>query len=1224
MTAGSAQREIALLREAIASLEARRGRLGDAAVDIAIATLRDKLDALTEAPTPTQRKLATVLFSDLVSFTPLAQSLDPEDVREVLESYFGPWRQAISHGGGRLEKYIGDAIMAVFGVPLATEADPENAIRAALTVRDRLDELNTRLEQRFGIRLAMRIGIHTGTVLAAEARGAGDLAITGDTVNLSSRLEGQAPPGGILISHDTYRHVRGVFDVEVQDLLTVKGRSEPVQTYLVLRARPRPFHRGLRGVQGIETRMIGREAELQQLQDALNTVVDERQRLVVTVIGEAGIGKSRLLFEFENWADVLPQRFFLFKGRASHDRQGLPYGLVRDLFAFRFQIQDNDPPPVVRGKLEEGFGEALGHDGQSSPQARVVGRLLGFGFSGSGGPLEAPDDARQIRDRALVYMTGYMRALTQQQPVVVLLEDLHWADDSSLDLLASLAQSLVDQPLLIVGLARPGLLQRRPDWGKDRPFYRRIQLEPLSAPDCRRLVQEILRRAGHIPESLRDLVTDKAEGNPFYVEELIKMLIEDGVILTGHEGWHIEPVRLRTVPVPPTLVGVLQARLDRLAVEERTVLQQASVVGRRFWDQAVVHLGESAAELPGKIPRLAPDGVAQALAAIQAREIIFRRASSAFVGTEEYIFKHALLHEMTYDSVLKSVRRTYHASAAEWLIKQGGERAREYAGLIADHLEAAGDTSKAIPHLRAAGEQAAARFANAEAVTYFGRALDLTPMSQHNDRYALLLAREQVYDVQGARQAQGGDLDELERLAYVLGDAHKQAEVALHRAGYASMLGDFAGALTAAQEAIRLAQSVQDLGQEAAGHRHWGRALWHQGALAEARPRLEQALALARQVPSRWEEAETLRALGVVCAQQGDERAALAYFKGALNLCTQLGDRRGEGMCLNNLGILHRVLGDYDAAFDCAERSLSIRRAIGDRRGQAIALNTLGLIHRHRGNYLQAAVCYRDSVQLARELGDRWTEGRTVGNLGNAYNDLGDYASAKKYAEDGLRLAIEIKDRHAQVVSTGGLAVISYRALQSRQPGEPGGGEGYAEAAEYSQKALRISQEIGDPDQAAQLRVTVAHCQLALGNLAESRSGFERALGVWQELGHEHRFIEPLAGLAQIALEEGDFGQAQKTAEQLLEHLPAGLQGGTEHDLWAHLVCYRVFRATGDPRAADVLHSAYALLQDRAGLIDDPTLRRTFLENIRVHRELAHEHALAAQAPAPDETAETV
>jgi class 3 adenylate cyclase/tetratricopeptide (TPR) repeat protein len=1212
MTTLSLEEKIAGLQDAIASLEARRAELGDAVVEISVAALREKLRALEPEAAARQRKLVTVLFADLVGFTPMAELLDPEDVRDVLERYFAPWQQAVGRYGGRLEKYIGDAVMAVFGVPLATELDAENAIRAALAVRDGLGELNARLEQRFGIRLAMRVGIHTGIVLVAKAGDTGDLAVTGDTVNLASRLEGQAPPGGILISHDAYRHVRGAFDVQVQEQITVKGRAEPVLTYLVEQARPRVFHRGMRRVEGIEAPMIGREAELQRLQDALLGVVNDGQHRAVTVVGEAGVGKSRLLFEFENWADVLPQRFFLFKGRASQDRQGVPYGLVRDLFAFRFQIRDNDSPPVVWAKMEEGFGQTLGAGGQA--QAHFVGQLLGFDFSGSPHLQEAQGDARQVRDRSLVYLAGYFRAVTERLATVILLEDLHWADDSSLDLLDSLALSLANRPLLIVGLARPGLLERRPDWGGGRSFHRQIDLDRLPADACRRLVEEILREARPVPEGLLDLVTGRAEGNPFYVEELIKMLIEEEVIVPEPERWRVKLARLGAVPIPPTLVGVLQARLDGLAPEERSAVQQAAVVGRIFWDQAVVHLRERVPMTAGDLPSGGQSDVAPALAALRAKEMVFRRRTSAFAGTEEFIFKHALLHEVAYESVLRRLRRSYHALVAEWLVEQAGERMVEHAGLIADHLEATGDAQRAIPYLRRAGEEAASRFANAEAIAYLSRALELAAGSEPADRYALLLAREKVYDVQGARQAQAMDLAELERLAQGLCDPRRQAEVALRRAGYAEATGDFSDAVSAAQAVIELTHASQDVVQEAAGYRHWGRALWHQGTLAAARPKLLQALALARQGASPWDEAQILRDLGVVCAQLGDEEEALDRFEGALRLCVDLGDRRGEGMILNNLGILYRVQGDYEGASACAERALAIRRAIGDRRGEATLLNTLGLIHRHCGRYGQAAACYRQSAQIAHELGDRWTEGRTLGNLGNAYADLGDYASARRHMEQGLRLAHEINDRHAQVVSTGGLANISYRARRSRYPDDLPANEGYGEADRYARQALEMSQEIGDPDQQAHLRTTLAHCQLGVGNVTEARAEFERALKLWRELGHEHRALEPLAGLMQVALAEGDLLQGQRLVAQILECLPDGMAGGSEHALWGHLVCYQFLKAVHDPRALEILHAAHALLQEQAAQIEDPALRRSFLENVGVHRELVHELGLAQGA----------
>jgi len=260
--------------------------------------------------------------------------------------------------------------------------------------------------------------------------------------------------------------------------------------------------------------MIGREAELAAPKGCAPGHRQRRASIApLTVIGEAGVGKSRLLFEFENWADVLPQRFFLFKGRASQDRQGVPYGLVRDLFAFRFQIQDTDPPPVVWAKMEEGFGQALGEGGQA--QAHFVGQLLGFDFSGSPHLRAAYGDARQVRDRSLVYLIGYFRAVTERLATAILLEDLHWADNSSLDLLDSLALPLASRPRLIVGLARPSLLEHRPNWGEGRAFHRRINLDRLPADTCRVLVEEILREARPVPEGLLDLVTSRAEGNPF-------------------------------------------------------------------------------------------------------------------------------------------------------------------------------------------------------------------------------------------------------------------------------------------------------------------------------------------------------------------------------------------------------------------------------------------------------------------------------------------------------------------------------------------------------------------------------------------------------------------------------------------------------------------------------------------------------------------------------------
>jgi ABC-type oligopeptide transport system substrate-binding subunit len=334
----------------------------------------------------------------------------------------------------------------------------------------------------------------------------------------------------------------------------------------------------------------------------------------------------------------------------------------------------------------------------------------------------------------------------------MLLEDLHWADDSSLDALNELALALVDEPVMIACAARPGLFERRPRWGEGQAFHRRLPLEPLTRRNTRLLLHDILRKVDGVPDSLSELVVTGAEGNPFFVEELIKMLVEDGVIVKGAEHWRVEPARLNDVRVPATLRGVLQARLDRLPVEDRAVLQRASVVGRQFWDQAVVHISESSAE------GVHEGEVLDTLSDLRQREMVFQRETTAFAGAEEYVFKHAVLREVTYRSLLKRLRRAYHGLVADWLMGQGGERAGEYTAQIADHLELAGRRPEAIDYLLQAGDRARTVYAHQEATSAYQRALALQKELGDDEQAARTLMKlglvyHTAFDFERARQA---------------------------------------------------------------------------------------------------------------------------------------------------------------------------------------------------------------------------------------------------------------------------------------------------------------------------------------------------------------------------------------------------------------------------------------------------------------------------------------
>ena len=401
--------EIDQLKTGMAALEAQRAILGDAIVDSALGPMREKLAALeAQSRADQQRKQATVLFADVSGFTAMSETMDAEEVAGVMNDLWAAVDRAITEQGGHIDKHIGDAVMALWGADTAREDDPERAVRAALAMQAAIGFF---CETR-GAALAMRIGINTGPVVLGAVGTTGEFTAMGDAVNLASRLEHAAPVGGVLIGHDTYRLVRGIFDVEPQAPLAVKGKAEPVQTYVVVRAKPRAFRMATRGVEGIETRMVGRDAELDTLKNAYLDAFESAETRVATVIGEAGVGKSRLLYEFDNWLELRPEHIFYYKGRSTPNTQNVPYSLFRDLFANRFEILESDPIAVALDKFRQGMAGVLEPD-----LADVVGHWLGFDFSSSEAVQRLLGDSGLMQS-ARAFLMRYFRALSVPSPSV--------------------------------------------------------------------------------------------------------------------------------------------------------------------------------------------------------------------------------------------------------------------------------------------------------------------------------------------------------------------------------------------------------------------------------------------------------------------------------------------------------------------------------------------------------------------------------------------------------------------------------------------------------------------------------------------------------------------------------------------------------------------------------------------------------------------------------------
>lgn len=1019
------------LEAAMAALEAQRALLGDAVVDAALGPMRAQLATLTAAPPEReQRKFVTVLFADVAGFTAWAETLDAEEVRDLMNALWQRVDGAITAHGGRVDKHSGDAVMALFGAATAHEDDPERAIRAALAMQAELIALATTRKPGAPPIVQMRIGINSGPVLLGSVGSTGEWTALGDTVNLASRLEHAAPVGGILISHDTYRHVRGVFDVVVQAPLPVKGKREPVQTYLVQRAKPRAFRVRNRGVEGIDPPLIGRADELGHLHAALAAVLTERTPRLVTILGEAGVGKSRLLAEFDHGIDLLPERVWYFQGRARQETQGLPYSLVRDLLAFRFAIADDDAAVTARAKLEAGIYRALGPE--ATEQVHFLGHLIGLDYTTSPYLREILDDPRQIRGRAFHYAGQLFAALTHQQPAVLLVEDIHWADDGSLDLLEHLAGWEPALALLVVAPARPELLERRPAWGRTLAGASTLALAPLTGADSRALVRAILHKLPTVPPLLEDLVVDRAAGNPFYAEELIQMLIDEGAIVTGVAAWAVAPERLAGVRVPATLTGVLQARLDRLTGAERTTLQRAAVVGATFWAAAVDRVAAQDSGDGSMEPKLAP-----ALDELAGKELVFAQETTAFAGTQEYAFKHALLHDVTYESVLLRQRRVYHAAVAGWLVERSGERVGEVAGLIAAHYERAGEGGPAAAWYARAGQQAQATDAPTTAIDYFQKALAHWPAT--GDRGTRLAIYESLGQML-VRQARYSDaiaaFEVLAGAAAGAGDAAAQARAWSGVSKIQDSQGDFPASLASAARAEEIARA-------AGADTERAEALYYQG----------------------W----ALHRLG--------DPAALAVGAAALALSTHIQARKERALSLQLLGAVHGMLGQSGPALAYREQALAIQRERGDRRGVGVALNNLGVAADGRGDYAAARAYFQEALDVARAIGDRDSEMLHRSNLGVARMALGEYAAA----EADLRQVI------AQAEATGGTFFLpdTYQALAEARLGQGRA----AEARDAAQRAVALAQAQGRQTTLAEAWGVLGQVAAALGEVVAVGDG---------------------------------------------------------------------------------------------------------------------------------------
>src|SRR6266566_2809848 len=666
-----------------------------------------------EAAPNEERRFISVLFVDLVGFTARAEKLDPEDVRAILTPYHETVRREIESFGGVVEKFVGDAVMSVFGAPMAYGDDAERAVRAALAVRDSVQELNNgdaRLD------LQIRIAVNTGEALVSlGARPSmGESMVAGDVVNTASRLQQAAPVNGVIVGEETYASTRDAIKYEPMPAIEAKGKAAVVSAWLASEAL---FPAGERTIS--RAPLVGRGRELGVLQGIWERVADERTPHLVTIVGPPGVGKTRLGLEFGRAVSELGGR--TVRGRSLPYRDSSAYGAFAAHVKQLCGIFESDPIEIGLEKLRTEATNLLGPS-RSEEVAGHLAIMLGLDREGS------------VADRETLFFSVrvFIEAVARDGPTMLVFEDVHWADRSLLDLIELLAARLRDLPILLLALARPELLDVRPGWGGGLPAYTALPLDQLKESEARELAAQLLASSAEDGRAQQAaLLAETGEGNPLFIEQLAATLAETSA---GKDS-----------PLPTTIRGIVAARLDALPAAERAILLDAAVGGKVFWRGALERMTDD------------PDGLSELLGALEGRDLIRRQSVSSIEGDQQFVFKHVLIRDVAYDLLPRPRRRERHAQVAEFLQEATSETG-EAAAALARHWRDAGEAERAIEHLISAAEEAERGWAKDRAVAFYRETLELLPeddADRRNDvKRRLAIAHTAAYHALDARLLQ--------------------------------------------------------------------------------------------------------------------------------------------------------------------------------------------------------------------------------------------------------------------------------------------------------------------------------------------------------------------------------------------------------------------------------------------------------------------------------------
>jgi len=1050
-----------------------------------------------------ERKIVTVVFCDLVGFASRAEELDPEDVEAILDPYHEHVRTELERYGGTVEKFIGDAVVAFFGAPTAHEDDPERAMRACIAIRDWAIE-----HKDFQVRLAVTTG---EALIRLDARPeAGEASASGDVINTASRLQNSAPVNGILADESTYRATRRVVDYRDAPAVEAKGKANPVSVWEAVAARSRL---GTDVAHETRTDLVGRERELSVLRDALARACHERTPQLVTLVGVPGMGKSRLVYELSRIADDDPALICRRHGHCLAYGDGVTLWALAEIVKAQAGILEQDTPEDVREKVRRTVAGAL-LDSSEAPWVEThVLSLVGLS--------DETELGGDRRSEAFAAWRRLLEGLAEQTPLILIFEDLHWADETLLDFVDELCDWVSDAPLLVIGTARPELLERRPGWGGGKLNATTLALAPLTEEQTAFLIGQLLDTPVMAVESQQALL-ERAGGNPLYAEQFADLFLERGSI--------------DDLELPESLQGIIAARLDGLTAEEKAVLQDASVVGTAFWPRA---LGRTSGD------------VGATLHALERKGFVRRQKRSAVESEAEFAFAHAIVRDVTYAQIPRAERSAKHGHVAQWIEDLG--RPEDHAEVLAFHWRAALelgraaglDTDDLVDHgrlaSREAGDRAFALNAYHAAGTHYDHALELWP-SGASERPRLLFRRaralliagdprrvEALEEARDALLASGDDEGAAEAEAFLAqvcwyqgrhddGLAHLQtaegllagadASVGATRvlavsARYRMLAGERAEGLRLGEEALAMAKGLGLDELRAHALITIGTAKFFIGD-EDGVPDLENALEIALAANSPM-AANALNNLGVI-ASVNDLRREHSLFQECLALAERMGDRESMRFAQGNLTWSNWTLGNWDEALEGANEFISACEGGSPHYLESHARCTRASIRFARGEIDVALDEYRRAREVARQAQDPQAQLPPLGLSIRAYVLLGRTDEARELADEFAVGLQELPEKPSAVGDIAGFAKELGLASEVRELVEaaPPGRFRDAALAELDgdfERAADLFADLGSKPAEADARLRAAQKLIDAGRRAEGEVQLRKALAFYRSVG---------------------------------------------------------------------------------------------------------------------------